>query len=150
MRGEQRRNARYDPSSPTGLRWEDGRIAGARLGRYYAFSKKRVLCHRYVWELHNGPIPEGMEVDHKNQDKLDNRIENLRLATRSENRCNVPAYSNNKTGVKGLSWATDKEAWVGKIKINGKVYRKQDKDREVVVQWLRETRPLLHKEYAYA
>lgn len=34
--------------------------------------------------------------------------------------------------------------------LNGKVYRKQDKDREVVVQWLMETRPLLHKEYAYA
>ena len=35
--------------------------------------------HRYIWELHNGPIPEGYHVHHKNEDPLDNSIDNLEL-----------------------------------------------------------------------
>lgn len=35
--------------------------------------------HRYVWERARGQIPRGYEVHHRNEDKLDNRIENLQL-----------------------------------------------------------------------
>lgn len=31
---------------------------------------------RYLWELHKGPIPKGMEVDHIDEDYLNDRIEN--------------------------------------------------------------------------
>ena len=41
--------------------------------------------HRVVWEAFNGPIPEGMQVNHINEDKLDNRLENLNLMTCKEN-----------------------------------------------------------------
>ncbi|MGU0172505.1 HNH endonuclease signature motif containing protein [Escherichia coli] len=52
--------------------------------------------HRIIWEMHNGPIPQNMEIDHINRIKLDNRLENLRLATRRQNACNI---STNTSGV---------------------------------------------------
>ena len=43
------------------------------------------LEHRYVWTKANGDIPEGMQIHHKNSNKLDNRIENLELISRADN-----------------------------------------------------------------
>jgi hypothetical protein len=48
----------------------------------------RKMCrsaHRMVWEAVHGPIPEGLQINHKNGVKTDNRIENLELVTASEN-----------------------------------------------------------------
>ena len=42
--------------------------------------------HVLVWEERHGPVPPGMELHHVNGDKLDNRIENLRLVTRLEHK----------------------------------------------------------------
>lgn len=41
--------------------------------------------YRLVWEAFNGPIPEGMQVNHINEEKTDNRLENLNLMTCKEN-----------------------------------------------------------------
>jgi hypothetical protein len=43
--------------------------------------------HVLVWERHHGmPVPSGLEIHHANEDKLDNRIENLRAVTRLEHK----------------------------------------------------------------
>lgn len=46
---------------------------------------KTHLVHRLVWEAFNGPIPDGMQVNHINEVKTDNRLENLNLMTPKEN-----------------------------------------------------------------
>ena len=47
--------------------------------------KKYYLVHRLVYETFNGTIPDGMQVNHINEDKTDNRLENLNLMTPKEN-----------------------------------------------------------------
>ena len=41
--------------------------------------------HRVVWEEHHGKIPDGMQIDHINNNPIDNRIENLQLVTKKQN-----------------------------------------------------------------
>lgn len=45
----------------------------------------RILVHRLVWYVHNGPIPNHLTINHKNGKKTDNRLENLELMTQGEN-----------------------------------------------------------------
>ena len=44
--------------------------------------------HRLIWEEAYGPIPSGMQIDHINGIRTDNRLENLRLATNQQNSSN--------------------------------------------------------------
>ncbi len=55
---------------------------------YVSISGKSKLVHRLMWEIFNGEIPNGMEIDHIDTDRLNNNINNLRLVTQKENRNN--------------------------------------------------------------
>jgi hypothetical protein len=48
-----------------------------------AYARRSV--HRLVWEAFNGPIPGRLEINHKNLDRADNRLENLELVTHQQN-----------------------------------------------------------------
>ena len=47
--------------------------------------RKNVSVHRLLWTAFNGPIPEGLQINHLNENKADNRLENLSLCTPKEN-----------------------------------------------------------------
>lgn len=47
--------------------------------------RRTAFLHRIVWELHHGPIPAGLEIDHIDGDKGHNTIDNLRLISHREN-----------------------------------------------------------------
>lgn len=65
---------------------------------------KGYLAHRIIWEMHNGQIPNGMQIDHINHIRNDNRIENLRLVSNQDNQKNTKRSGNNKSGVTGVCW----------------------------------------------
>ena len=67
-------------------------------GRKYAMNGTR---HRSVHRVVMGD-PEGMDVDHIDGNALDNRKENLRICTRSQNCCNKKVRRDSGTGVKGV------------------------------------------------
>lgn len=66
-------------------------------------SAKLYRVHRIIWEMHNGPIPKGMQIDHINHNRGDNRIENLRCVSVLENMSNKTTYKNNTSKVCGVS-----------------------------------------------
>lgn len=53
-------------------------------GYYELTTGDRKLMHRYVWEHYNGAIPENHDIHHINEQKWDNRIENLECLPKSE------------------------------------------------------------------
>lgn len=84
------------------------------------FNGKNDYMHRVIWEFVNGPIPEGMVIDHINGVRSDNRIQNLRLATPSQNAQNRTRSKNNKSGVKGISFHQRDKKWHANIGVNGR------------------------------
>ena len=65
-------------------------------------SGKAFMVHRIIYEMHHGAIPQGFQIDHRDLNPLNNKIENLRLATQSQNNINTRRPSNNTTGYKGV------------------------------------------------
>ena len=61
-------------------------------------------------------------VDHINGDKQNNRVENLRFATKSQNQANSKLYSTSTTGIKGVTWHKQNKKFYAQIKINSKQY----------------------------
>jgi len=79
-----------------------------------------VLLHRLVLARKIGrPLERGEEVDHINRNGLDNRRCNLRLATRSQNCANKPAYRTNRSGYKGVRWSSRAQKWIAYIRVRG-------------------------------
>lgn len=71
--------------------------------------------HRVV----NG-TSEGLDTDHINRDKLDNRCVNLCPATRTQNNYNSKIRSDNTSGVKGVTWDKVNNKWVAQLQQFGK------------------------------
>lgn len=76
-------------------------------------------AHLVVWVMHYGYTPEH-DIDHINRDKTDNRLCNLREATRSCNIKNRPILANNTSGINGVSYARLERKWKSYITVLGK------------------------------
>jgi hypothetical protein len=79
---------------------------------------KLYFNHRLVWLMHRGSWPKNL--DHINGNKLDNRIENLRECTQTQNMQNCPNKKSNTTSVKGVGWRPSRGKFRARIVVNGK------------------------------
>jgi len=134
----------------TSGRAKKGDLAGSvgRGGYLKTFIDGRsYLNHRLVFLYHKGYLPK--YLDHANGIVTDNRIENLRPCTRSQNRMNSRVRINNTSGVKGLSWHKAAGKWGAYIAINGRqTHLGLFWDKEVAAQVVRIERGRLHGEFA--
>ena len=99
-----------------------GDIAGSKQRTGYlliGINKKRYLSHRLAWLYVHGEFPL-KDTDHINGVRDDNRIVNLREATRSENNFNVGVRKNNTSGFKGVCFNKEMNKWRANAGLNGK------------------------------
>ena len=86
---------------PTKSRVQIGQIAGKENPEKNGYRKigykyKTYLAHRIVWEFHKGCISKNLVIDHINGNRIDNRIENLRLVSQSVNAKNTYKHRSGK------------------------------------------------------
>ena len=81
--------------------------------RQIKWMQKIYKAHRLIYLLEHGFVPK--EIDHINGDKQDNRLKNLRPATRSQNECNKAVGIKNASGYKGVSWSKTAKSWMVRV-----------------------------------
>lgn len=96
-----------------------------------ALRRRFYFVHRIVWMAFRGRIPDGLDIDHINGRRDDNRLENLRIVTRRENSLNRQnPNKNSKSGFRGVYFHRRDKKWV--FGYCGKqILRTRDKDTAI-------------------
>jgi hypothetical protein len=136
----------YDENGPSGLRWSNRPSEHFKTSRGYKIFTSRCLqqncgyiadngskkywivkvdqvkyyCHRIIYFLNTGIDPQNDEIDHKDLNGLNNKTDNLRLATRQENACNRGSNANSTSKYKGVCFEKRTQKWYAQITFLGK------------------------------
>ena len=106
-------------------RWNSryaGTIAGSHCRGYTQIQlpkPQNYYAHQIAWLLVYGVWPSG-SLDHINGCRSDNRIDNLRLATTSQNNCNRARQRNNSSGYTGICWNKQAKKWEARIYLDNR------------------------------
>jgi hypothetical protein len=133
-------------------RTQPGDIAGTPQYGYVliGIEQRKYAAHRLAWLYVKGEWPKG-QIDHRNRNRADNRIGNLRLATHSDNMQNALLRKDNTSGMKGVYWVKRRKRWIGVVTARKVVhhlgYFKEFEDAKAAVL---ESRERLHGDFAAA
>jgi HNH endonuclease/AP2 domain len=109
---------------------------------------KRYMAHRLAWLYEFGSWPTN-DIDHINTIRNDNRICNLREATRADNLHNMSVPSHNTSGFKGVSWHKARGKWRATIKLNRRsIHLGAFNDKEEAANAYKEAASRLFGEFA--
>lgn len=108
------------PSRPVRAGSEAGHTGPSRRYRDIHFKGNLYKSHRVAWLLYYGRWPVN-DIDHKDGDRLNNRIDNLRDVPHKENMRNRPLQTNNTSGITGVSWKKSKNRWLAYIYVDTKL-----------------------------
>jgi len=109
--------------------------------------RKRFLFHRLIYQVYNPNIDiTNLEIDHIDNNQLNNNIENLRHCNRSENICNTKVHKNNLLGIKNI-YLTPCDTYSVKIEKNKKTYNKNFKTLEEAIEYRDNKLIELHNEF---
>lgn len=88
----------------------------------FTIGRKRIKAHRAAYQFDNGPIPEGIDIDHICRNRGCVKPAHLRPVTAKQNAENLSgAHGHNVTsGVRGVYKERDK--WRARVTHNGKIY----------------------------
>jgi hypothetical protein len=102
---------------------QPGRLAGTLSSSGYIvirYNHKKYLAHRIAWYLHTEEDPATFQIDHLDNNKTNNKIENLRLATNAQNSYNATKKNGTLSQYKGVTFSARQGKWMGQIRANGK------------------------------
>ena len=85
--------------------------------RYIQINGLDYRAGRLAWWFETGEEPQGF-IDHINGLRDDNRFDNLRVATNSQNQANA-FWTTNTSGFKGVTWQPSRNKWYAQIRVNG-------------------------------
>lgn len=111
---------RQAAGSWAGYVWERKVQSKIRKDWLVQIDAKLYKASRIIYFMHHGVDPYPMEVDHKDRNSLNNNVDNLRLGDRALQSQNRGMQSNNKSGVKGVSWYKQTSKWRAQIKVENK------------------------------
>lgn len=100
-----------------------GKVAGSLMSSGYrgvSLGGGDYLLHRLIWAWHHGDLPERAEIDHKDRNRDNNQIDNLRVATKSNNMQNAACRSDSQSGLKGAHHHRASGRWSSFIRVNGR------------------------------
>lgn len=83
---------------------------------------KTRAAHRASYEMKNGPLPGGLQIDHLCHNRRCVRPDHLRATTNKQNSEHKPIESSAKSGYRGVSYRAEREKWRGTVVHNGKTF----------------------------
>lgn len=95
-----------------------------------------LLAHRLAYMIyHDTDIPKGMVIDHIDQNRTNNKKDNLRLVSRSGNSRNRAMNRNNTSGYRNIRWVSGPKLWLVTLSHENQRYSKYFKTLEEALEY---------------